>query len=481
MTRHARIDRRHFLGALGLGGAAVALPGAAGWVSRARAGGAAEIPKRVVFFATPHGTVWNAWQTAVPGLAPEGITSSAPLSGVSELSPILAPLAGYESKMTVLENIARTVGFEYEHQGAITLDKDLNGHHYSQAQLLTCALPLQRPGATCIGGAESVDQVIGRGIGVPGRWASRVYGFNHQHPYNFVAPGEAAPRIQDPQQAFDDIMGIYTPPDASDGRATAITRARASALDLAAGEFDRVARRVGIDDRLKLERHAQLIRDLELSFSGTLPGASCTPSFTAMGHVMEQFARVTTLALACDMTRVVTFVSPDLSAEELGVAPTISVHQDLAHNSIANSGGSVWTPEAEAGMIEYNRIYARAFAYLLEQLDSVPEADGTLLDHTAVVWLTELGTGTHDTDRTAIVVAGGASGALRMGQWIRYAREHEVRGGWATYSIGPSHSQLYVSIMQALGMPDESFGIDSVPLADGSTLSLRGPLPELMT
>jgi hypothetical protein len=476
--RRPRIDRRRFLAALGLGGASLALPGALGW-SGARAGGPLPPPKRVVFFVSGQGTVWNAWTMGVPGLAPEGITSSAPLAGAA-LSPILAPLAGLEAKTTIIENISRSIGLDYERSGAISGGKDLNRHHFSQAQLLTCAEPLQRDGATCIGGAESVDQVIGRAIGVPGRWSARVYGFNHQHPYNFVAAGEAAPRVQNPQQAFEDILGIYTPPDATDTRAAAITRARASALDLAAGEFDRVVPRLGMDDRLKLERHAQLIRDLELSFAGTLPGASCSPSFEATGHVMEQFARVTALALACDMTRVVTFVTPGLSTTELGVPATANVHQDYAHNSIPDSGGSVWTPEAEAGMIAFNRTYAQHFASFCRQLDSIPEGDGTLLDHTAVVWITELGTGTHEINRTPVVIAGGAGGALRTGQYVRYAREHEVRGGWSSTMVGPSHSQLYVTIMRALGMPDETFGIESVTKTDGTALSLRGALPELL-
>lgn len=475
-----KLARRRFLTALGLGGAALALPGAAGWASSARAGGS-DVPRRVIFWITPHGTVWNAWNMSVPGLAPSG-TSSASITSLPDasFSEILAPLAPHKAKVTVVEGIARIAALEYERANREVSGADLNRHHFGQAHLLTCVDPMQRPGSTCIGGGESIDQVIGRAVGVPGRWASRVYGFNHQHPYSFVAPGEASPRVSDPQQAFDDIMGLYTPPDAEGSRELAIMRARASVLDLAAREYDAVAPRLGADDRMKLERHAQLIRDLEISFSGTAPGASCSPTFSELGHVMDQFARVTTLAMSCDMTRVATFVTPGLRPEEFGLPVGSNVHQDYAHNSIEGSGGAAFTTAAERGMIELNLFYARRFAYLLEQLDSVPEGEGTMLDHTAVVWISELGTGTHELNDLPVVIAGGAGGQLRTGQYVRYGRDNDIRGGWSSDMVGPAQNRLYVTLMRAMGMTADAFGVESVERADGRTLSLRGELPELL-
>lgn len=481
MTNPAfKLDRRRFLTALGLGGAALALPGAAGWASRARAGGA-DVPRRVIFWVTPHGTVWNAWNMSPPGLAPTG-TSSASIAALPDgsFSEILAPLAPHKAKLTVVEGLARTAAIEYERAGASSSGFDLNRHHFGQAHLMTCVDPMQRPGSTCIGGGESIDQVIGRAVAVPGRWASRVYGANHQHPYSFVAAGEASPRVSDPRQAFDDIMGLYTPPDAEGSRALAITRARGSVLDFAAREFDAVAPRLGSADRMKLERHAQLIRDLEIAFSGAAPGASCDPTLSELGHQMDQFSRVTALALSCDMTRVATVVTPGLRPEEFGLPAGSNVHQDYAHNSIEDSGGAAYTLAAERGMVEFNLFYARRFAYLLEQLDSVPEGDGTMLDHTAVVWMSELATGTHELADLPVVIAGGAGGYLRTGQYVRYDRDSEIGAGWGRERVGPGQNRLYVTLMRAMGMSSDAFGVESVQRTDGSTLSLRGELPELV-
>jgi hypothetical protein len=485
------LDRRKFLQALGIGGAALSLPGVLGPASRASAQVAA--PRRVLFFVTPHGTVWNSWSMAVPGLGAG--TSSAPIAALPDgnWSRILAPLRAHRAKLTIVEGLARTGALEYEraHDSAGAA-YDLNRHHFGRAELMTCVDPLQRAGTTCIGGGRSIDQVIGEATGGSGRWSSRVYGSSHGHPYSFVAPGEESARVETPRQAFDDLVGrslptasASTPTAPADTRAAAIRRARGSILDFAAREHAAVAARLGALDREKLERHAQLIRDLETSFAGIPEGSpehtlSCDPSWSELGHAMDQFARVTTLALACDTTRVATIVTPDLGPGEIGLPSATDIHQDYAHSSIRESA-SAFTLEAERGMVEYNLFYANRFAYLLDQLDSVSEGDGTLLDHTAVVWISELGTGTHDLHDLPVVIAGGAGGALRTGQYVRYARDTRIRAGWGfEVDVGPSHARLYGTLMRAMGMSTDRFGLGSVTASDGRTVSLTGALPELL-
>lgn len=483
-----KIDRRRFMAAMGLGGAALTVPGAIlGKASKGLAQTAPSgAPRRVLFWITPHGTIWPEFHLAVPGLAPNA-TSSAPLSALpaSSWGRVIAPLAPHASKLTVVEGLARTAAIEYERahdrQGG---SFDLNRHHFGEAHLMTCVDPMQRPGTTCIGGGVSIDQVIGRAVAQPGRWGSRVYGSRHGHPYSFVAPGEETSRTQSARQAFEDIVGAYQPSGGGGGRdprADAIARARGSVLDFAAGEHARFASLLPAADRIKLERHRDLIRELEVSFAAEPiePVAQCAPSWSELGHQMDQFARVTALALSCDLTRVVTYVTPDLAPAEIGLPPATDIHQDYAHTSVRGTGN--FREEGERGMVEYNRFYAQHFAYLLEQLDSIPEAGGTVLDHTAVVWMSELGTGNHDLHDLPIVIAGGMGGALHTGNYVRYARDSRIGAGWGHFTnVGPAQNRLYVTLMRGMGMPDDSFGIESVPRADGGTVSLRGPLTELM-
>lgn len=486
------VNRRRFMTAMGLGGAALSLPGMSMLTNpgRALAQPAGTAPTRVIFWITPHGTVWNHWNMNLAGLS--SATSRVSLSGVadSQFSEILAPLAPHKNKIQIVEGVARTQALEYERAHDTDGGYDLNRHDFGQATLMTCVEPMQRSGTTCTGGGESIDQTIARAVAEPGRFASRVYGGTHYScPYSFVARGEDTGRTEGARQAFDDIAGMYTPPagggePVEETRASRIQRARGSVLDFAAGEHSRLLTRLGTEARAKLQRHQQLIRDLELSFDVDVAPppaiAACNPSWAAMGHQMDQFSRVTALALACDMTRVVTYATPILAPSEIGLPSGSDIHQDYAHNSIRETA-SAFSTEAERGMVEFNQFYAERFAYLLAQLDSIPEGDGTVLDHTAVVWMSELGTGTHELHDLPIVVAGGASGALRTGQYVRYARDSRVGAGWGnSYSVGPSQNQLFVTLMRAMGMSNGSFGLDSVSKDGGGTLSLTGPLTDLL-
>ncbi len=476
MTR--RFNRRRFLTALGLGAGSLYLP-SLGWRRRAKASG--DVPVRVVFFITPHGTVPPAWRMRQPGM--DGVDYAYDLTTrpEAEWSPILRPCFRHRQKLLVVDNLAKTTAYaEIKRVQRDGIGHDVNEHHVAQAHLLTCDYGWQREGDTVIGGTRSVDQVIGDAIAAPGRWKSRVYGYRHQHPYSFIARGEPAPRIDDPSAAFAEILGLVPSDTSSEPtREDRIRAARSSVLDLAAQEFEAVLPRLGAEDRDKLDRHRQLIRDLELSLSTAPAGGTCDPTFMATGHGMSQFARLTAISLACDLTRVVTIVSSKLAAEEFGADPSLDIHQDIAHNSTAEAGGH--TPEAEQAMADYNEVYARHFATLLDELDSIPEKGETLLDHTVVVWLTELATGTHWLDQLPHVLAGGACGYFGTGRYVHYAASHLTPFSYGPpFNIGPPQSRLYVSIMHALGMTDvDSFGLPEVTDNDGNPISLRGPLPLL--
>jgi hypothetical protein len=123
--------------------------------------------------------------------------------------------------------------------------------------------------------------------------------------------------------------------------------------------------------------------------------------------------------------------------------------------------------------------YARHFAKLLEELDSVAEGSGTLLDHTTVVWLTELATPTHQHHDTFSLIAGGSNGFFDVGRYVRYPRMFANPRQAGGSLIGPAQNQLFVSLLQAMGEADTSFGMTDAVGSDGSALSLRGPLREL--
>ncbi|MFW2389628.1 MAG: DUF1552 domain-containing protein [Polyangiales bacterium] len=465
------LDRRRFLGTLGLTAGSLMLPSFPG--SRAFAQSA---PKRVVFFITPHGTVPGRWQMRQPGRDNEEYDYS--LAGLTEsqFSQILRPLHRHRDKLLVVDGLSRMVTYAEEFRIAdLGYSGDANRHHIAQAHLLTNTWAYQGA-STARGGAHSIDQEIGNTVGQPGRWNSRVYGFNHQHAYNYVGANQPAPREQNPQAAFNDVLGLA--PESSGGgepsRADRIDAARASVLDMANEEFNTILPKLSSADREKLERHRSLVRDLEVGVNLVAP-SGCDPSFSAQGHVIDQFSRITAMALACDLTRVVTLVTQDIPGSEFGVSPGIDIHQDIAHSSDENGGSS----QGIEGMTEYNRVYAEHFAYLLDQLDSVQEDGGTLLDNTAVVWVTELATGTHELSRVPNVIAGGGGGYFRPGRYVHFPQRSITRAWGSTAEVGPAHERLNVSLMHAMGMTDRrSFGLEQVDVG-GETFSLRDPVPRL--
>jgi len=466
------LDRRRFLAGLGLTAGSLCLPSLPG----RRAFAQAADPKRVIFFITPHGTVPGRWHMRQPGQDNQEYDYSLSGLGESQFSEILRPLHRHRDNLLIVDGLARMVTFGEEYRVAeLGFSGDINRHHIAQAHLLTNTWAFQGA-STARGGAHSIDQEIGNAIGQPGRWNSRVYGFNHQHAYNYVGANQPAPREQNAQAAFNDILGLAPEPSepGEPSREDLIRAARVSALDMAGEEFATVLPKLSSADREKLERHRALVSDLEAGLNLSAP-IGCDPSFSSQGHIIDQFSRITTMALACDLTRVATIVTQDIPGSEFGLNPGVDMHQDIAHNSDENGGST----EGIEGMVNYNRVYAEHFAYLLDQLDSVQEGNGTLLDNTAVVWISELATGGHDISRVPNVIAGGGGGYFRPGRYVHYPQTAVPVAFGGQAQVGPAHERLYVNLMHSVGMTDRSFfGLDQVEMG-GQTISLRDPLPRL--
>lgn len=477
-----RVSRRRFLTALGLGGLATTLP-SLGWNAIVRANDQPP-PKRLVLWINAHGSVPNFWNLSMPG-APTNAVATADFGSLSlDATPqILRPLHAFRRKLTVIEGLAQSSLFGDHVRIAQHANWDPNEHNLAMAHLLTVRQSLQQPGAICLGGGKSIDQEIGDRTREGARWASRVYGANHYMPYSYVAAGQASPRVEDPAQAFADLMGLYAPSAHPSTRDELLRAGRGSVLDLVADEYDFASRRLGTEGRQKLAQHAQLVRELEMTFSSAALMPQCTlGTFDPSGHLVDQWNRIIALALACDMTRVVTCVLPILVPPDFGYPPDPDLHGGYAHSSV-DDGPEAYLARSEVAMTIYNEWYAQRLAGLLSMLDSLSEGTGTLLDHANVLWMSELATGTHSHMNLPIVLAGGGGGFFRTGTYVRYPRD--VPSPWVpNYShtpaipLGPGITRLYVTLMRAMGLPDESFGDTSLPLADGSMHSLMGTLTE---
>jgi Protein of unknown function (DUF1552) len=468
--------RRRFLRALGLGGAAAMLPSFQ-WRQRAQA--AASTPTRLLILTTQHGAPREHWKMNVPGLPPNA-DGAAALGGLSQadFSYVLAPLHAVRNRLTVVEGLAMI---------SAMLDQPGNNHGVSWAHLLTTS-PADYENPIHTGGGihpfartMSIDQYIAQQVSsadmIPslelaggGRFGSGPVGFAT------AADGSWLPYENDPARAFDRLFPVGPPTGEprAPTRRELIAAQRPSVLDLAAREYERVIPDLGTEDRRKLEMHRDQIRALEQRLGGNpLVPTSCDSNFTGGGDAIDQFFRLTAIAFACNLTRVVTINLDQLEPADFG-APPGDVHQDYAHGE---------TPEAYMHMANYYRYHAEQFSDLVGYLDAVPEGGGTLLDNTMVIWITELSTGPHDMADGLTIVAGGGGGALEPGRYVRFAQNRpspcSTYGCQGGADVGPGQSHLFVSAMQAMGMPDDSFGTSTGTALDGSPIDMTGPLPLL--
>jgi hypothetical protein len=471
------LKRRQVLQALGLGAAATMLGS-----TRSAHADSPSFPSRIVFYIQPHGHIPKAWNMDIPGGATDQFAER-PLAALAatDLSPTLRPLYAFRERMIAIEGISHTSVLADIAQITKT-GGDLNNHQVAVADLLSGNTALQRAGTYCSGGAKTMDQELATRLVAPGRYGSRAYGFDYipnsiVSPFSYLGPGQAAPMVSDPNTAFSDLIGGTVPGGAPKTRDDRVRALRPSVLDAVAREYDLLAPQLDKDGRAKLEAHRDLIRQLQMDLG--VHSASCGQTFDNTAHVVRQFMDMVRVAFACDLTRVVTFTAPVPQCPELGY-PAENTFHGYAHASIDGntSCGQIYSPEAERAMTDLDAWNAGHFAYLLQQLDSVPEGMGTMLDHTAVVWLTELATPTHQHHDAMILLAGGCNGFFDLGRYVRYPR-NQPNPMMDMPLTGPAHNRLLVSLLQAMGQPDTTWGMTDAVAADGTPLSFRGPLTEL--
>jgi len=152
------------------------------------------------------------------------------------------------------------------------------------------------------------------------------------------------------------------------------------------------------------------------------------------------------LAFQADVTRVCTF----MLANEGSNRSYRNINVSEGHHSISHHQGD---RAKHAQIREINRFHIQQFAYVLNKLRAIPEGEGTLLDHSMIVYGSGIADGDrHNHDDLPLLLAG-RGGGLSPGRHIRYASETPM-------------ANLLVSLLERAGAPVSSFG--------DSTGALRG-------
>lgn len=461
--KHIQLSRRQLLLATGLTGSGLFLPSIFPGRVRAQSGPI----KRIVIMTQDHGPVRETWSMRRGN--PEGagwqynLDDSDPMS----FSESLRPLHPHRDKLLVLEGLAM----------ASAISEPLADNHvYARMHLLTGAATV---GGNHGSGGPSVDQVIARAVAQPGRLPSVEFASQYLSHEGFLnaAPGQRVPYETDPAAGFSRLFPAGLDLGGGPSDRELIQASRRSVLDLVWNEFNQVAPRLGREDRMRIEQHRDHIRSLEQRMAGLSMldcGRPDAPNDSARQlDKVRAFSDMVAAAFACDLTRVATIQISQLGNEEFG-APAGDMHQDYAHQ-IEND------PVARQQMTNYTRVHAEALAHLIGALEQYSEGEGTLLDNTLVVWMTELATGDHQLDRIPMVLAGSCGGHFRTGRYISFAQDQalpQLDAEVGSPDIGPAHNRALVSMMQAMGLPDNQIGMAGAATR-GGTMDFRNPLPGL--
>jgi len=268
----------------------------------------------------------------------------------------------------------------------------------------------------------------------------------------YFGPDQPAPPRENPDQNFTDLFSDL----GADPFALEILRKqRKSVLDAVLQDYTAFNKRLGKDDRVRLDQHLEAIREVEqrLDATGQVGEACEQPLNPNLGDAYDQESNYPAtgqaqmdllfMALACDMTRVASLqwsgAVSNVNFGNLGVPQLLNEgHHSLSHYDDA-------TAEATQDLLEINKWYTDRFAYLLNKLNTVPEGEGTMLDNCLVVWVNELGKGnSHTRDDIPFILAGGCQGYFQTGRALNFN--------------GEPHGKLLVSLCNAMDVPATEFG-----------------------
>ncbi len=413
--------------------------------SRARA---QDIPKRLLVFFSPLGQITDEW-------FPDGGETN------FTFRRILDPLTPYRSRVIVCKGLS-------------TPSEMISGNHKEMTGLLSGRMANGKE-ETSSPSHISIDQVLANDPAITGgtafpsislaAWQSRYYDFLNRPDHMFLSargPDQAVIPEGLPQAAFDRIFDGFTMPDASgDAQAAAEDQRlkRKSVLDVLTADLQGIQRRVGASsaERNKIDQHLTSIRELEkrlvdTPFTGggdcrvpSRPGEFKIDDDATIPERLRLQIDIAVASLACDRTRILLLTGE--GGQSFARHPWLGVNERFHEHT---HGGGI------EEQTKIGRWYAEQFAYLLGQLDAIPEGNGSMLDNTCVLWLSEQGCRNsgqeHMRKNMPYLLAGECGGYFRTGRFVDFGDVPSTR--------------LLFNIKHAMGSPGNKFGeVSAEPLA----------------
>ena len=224
------------------------------------------------------------------------------------------------------------------------------------------------------------------------------------------------PVEMNPQSAFERMFGDI---GSAEERAARF-KAKASILDSVIAAASRLSSELAPQDRSTVDEYLQNIREVESRIqasghradaAGDTPDAPAGIPGSYDEHVRVMYDLIA-LAWRADITRVATFMK-GVEASSIGY-PQIGVPE--SHHIVSHHGN---VPDTIVKYAKINAYHVSLFGDFVEKLRATPDGDGSLLDHSLVMYGSGMGNGDkHDQNRIPIMLAGSAGGRLKGGRHI---------------------------------------------------------------
>jgi hypothetical protein len=437
ITRKA-LPRRTFLRGAG---AALALPLLDAMVPAMAATRltAAKPSLRLAFVYVPNGIIQQNWLPSAEG-------------SKFDFASTMKPLEPFRDRLNVLSGLAQATGN--------ALGDGPGDHARAGATWLTGVHPKKTEGSEIHAGV-SADQIAAGQLGKATQLASLELGLEepslvggcdsgyscaYTNTVSWRTPTTPNPMEVNPRAVFERLFG--------DGDSTdAVSRLRrlqedTSVLDYVRESIGNLQAGLGARDNRKLNEYLDGIRDIERRIQKTEQQSASMemPVIDRPSGIPDSFEEhaklmsdLLVIAFQTDMTRVVTY----MLAHEGSNRSYRSIGISDGHHSVTHHQND---PEKIAKVVKINELHVRTFAYLLEKLNATPDGDGSLLDHSMILYGSSISDGNaHTHDDLPLVLAGGAAGQVKCGRHIRYPRETPM-------------NNLLLAMLDKAGVPAEHLG-----------------------
>jgi hypothetical protein len=394
---------------------------------------AANPKTRLTCIYVPHGAIMGKWTPATEGTG-------------FEFTEILKPLEPYRDYLNVVSDLAAPL--------AGGVDSDAGADHQRSAAVFLSGAHPEKGVEAHVG--KTVDQVAAEKIGQDTPLPSLELSIEdvslscgaglacaYMNTLAWKTATTPLPMENNPQVVFERLFG--------DGRNNAERNSRrdqsSSILDSVKDEVAALNKKLPAADRTRLSEYLEDVREIERRIQKaatavptdvTVPDAPVGIPDSFSEHLKLMFD-LQVLAYKTEITRVSTLMyARDTSTVVYADSGVRSGFHSTSHHSDV--------PDNMARFALINKYHASMLAYLLEKMKTTPDGDGSLLDHSMVLYGSAMSDGNkHNHDPLPVLLAGGASGQLKGGRHLRYAKHTTM-------------SNLLLAMLDKVGVPMQSFG-----------------------